>query len=163
MNRTLKYCAFILVAALTLSCSKSENGGKSYESYALMVQLTKNYSSFPKDAEGHSANPKLENLYREVGQEMEKFFAGRTSKWIVEFDSKNGEKTLEAKDQEAQKKLEDLVSAFNTWLEKNYASSLADHATYGSGKFEIVYTATVERSQKKNLAAPQTMTASYSN
>lgn len=163
MKKTLKYCAFLLVAALALSCSKSEKGGKGYESYALIVQMTKNYTAFPKDAEGHSANPKLENLYRDVFQDMEKFFANSSSKWVVEFDTKNGEKTLEAKDEEAKKKLEDLVSAFNAWLDKNYAASLADHSAYGTGKFEIAYTATLSRSQKKNIAPVQTLKAAYSN
>lgn len=153
----------MLAAALMLSCSKSDEGGKGYEPYALTVTQTKNYAKVPTDAEGHSTNPKLDKLYKDLSTDMDKFFAGRSSKWVVEFNTKDGEKVLEAKDEEAKKKVDDLVAAFNTWLEKNYAASLADHATYGSGTITIEYTATLSRSQKKNIVSPQVMKASYSN
>ena len=160
MKRIFTYCALLLAGTLLLSCSKSEKGGKGYESYALTVTLTKNYSNIPKDAEGHSANPQLEKLYKDLSTDMEKFFANRSSKWIVEFDTKDGEKIIEAKDEEAKKKMEDLVAAYKAWLEKNYASHLAD-PTYGKGTIDIVYTATLDRSQKKNIVPPQEMRALY--
>ncbi|MBQ6311638.1 MAG: hypothetical protein IJK74_08860 [Bacteroidales bacterium] len=163
MKRFFTYCALLLAGTLLLSCSKSEKGGKGYESYALTVTLTRNYSNIPKDAEGHSMNPQLDKLYKDLSTDMEKFFANRSSKWIVEFDTKDGEKTIEAKDEDAKKKMEDLVAAYKAWLEKNYASHLADHATYGKGTIEIQYTATLDRSQKKNIVSPQIMAASYSN
>lgn len=163
MKRIFSFCTCLLAAALMLSCSKSDEGGKGYESYALIVTQTKNYSKIPKDSEGHSANPKLDKLYKDLGTDMEKFFTGRSSKWIVEFNAKDWEKTIAAKDEEAKKKMEDLVSGFKAWLEKNYASHLADRATYGSGTITIEYTATLSRTQKNNIVPPQVMSASYSN
>ena len=163
MKRIFTYCALMLAAAFLLSCSKSEEGGKSHESYALTVKLTKDYVKIPTNSSGISENPQLDKLYKELKEDMEKFFASRSSKWIVEFDSKGGEKTIEAKDEDAKKKMDDLVAAYNAWLEKNYASHLADHATYGKGTIDIQYTATLDRSQKKNIVPPQVMKATYSN
>lgn len=163
MKHIFSFFTVLLAAALVLSCSKSDEGEKSYESYALTVTQTRNYANIPKDAHGHSTNPQLDKLYKDLGADMEKFFANRSSKWIVEFNSKDGEKTIEAKDEEAKKKMEDLVAAFKSWLEKNYAASLADHSTYGSGSITIEYTATLSRSQKKNIVSPQVLSASYSN
>ena len=163
MKRVFTYCALLLAGVLMLSCSKSESGGKGYESYALTVKLTKNYTNIPKDGEGHSLNPQLDKLYKELSTDMEKFFAGRSSKWIVEFDTKDGEKTIAAKDEDAKKKMDDLVAAYKTWLEKNYSASLGDFDTYGEGVVNIVYTATLDRSQKKNIVPPQAMSATYAS
>ena len=163
MKRLFAYCAIVLLAAVVVSCSKSEKGGTGHESYALIVTLTKNTISIPKDAGGHSTNPELERLYNDISTDMSKFFSTKSSKWIVEFNTKNGEKELEAKDEDAKKKMESLVAEYNAWLEKNYAASLKDHATYGTGSFSIEYTAVLERSQKKNIVSPQVLKASYSN
>lgn len=159
MKSIFKYCAAALVAALAISCSKSE-GGKGYEAYALIVTQTKNYVSIPKDAQGHSTNPKLENIYRDLNADMEKFFANRTSKWVVEYNTKEEEKTLSAKDEEAKQKQEALVSAYNTWFDKNYKAVLSD-ASNGSGTISIQYTVTLSRSQKTNIVAPTVLEASY--
>ena len=93
---------------------------------------------------------------------MEKFFASRTSKWVVEYNTKEEEKTLSAKDEDAKQKMEDLVSAYNAWYDKNYKAVLSD-ASNGSGTISIQYTVTLSRSQKPNIVAPKVLEASYSH